>query len=327
MTELTRLQISELVRASLDDKDKLEPILLAQFIKHSHLKVQQDLMNIGIKAFTKSTILSGAIASCPSDMLKAPNSIIDVRASVGTRANNGGYIFSGGQTITITVLEPGDLTWTFSLSSSASYPTGSVISFDINAKTVSIGILNATTTIANLTTLFSTNLFLKNYFSAAFTGSGVVTLVGGSTNTGGTGSSTGWKPAREYSIEDFNRLSENTYLTPTSTAPAYKRNGDLEAGQVLEFLPGSVTYSKIQYYYLLTEMTADSSTSGLGEFEELLITDVTAKCYEKLKLLSNSQEKIADYERKRREVEKSYIGLLESRRADKLKLISNKPND
>lgn len=333
---LTRLQICDLVKATLDDKDKLEPLVMNQFVINSHRRVQLDLMSLGVKTFTKTSILTCApgFVACPSDMIALQDAIIDVRATTGARADFS-IITVGSQTITITLLEPGingnSTTIGIYDDLSSSPPTIIEQPSTTGLKNFTLYFNNGVTTLAQWASVFTTNLYLKQYYSIATTGAaGAVNIASLPIASGHPSHGTGndFIPAREYSIEDFARLSSNTFTSPGVNWITYKRVGDLNGAQQLFFNPPSVKYCELTYYYLLPEMSSDSTTSAFPpEYEELLIIDVTAKCYEKLKMMDFSPAKQAEYKSKQEQLETSYKRLFDERIRDKQRLLSEKPRD
>lgn len=331
MANLTQTQIRQYVRALVNENDfaELKDTLMNQMINHAIRKVQQDLINLGMKVFIKQAKSEGYIASVPTDLLNLPNAIIDIKASTGTKATYTAT-FDSGQTITVTVNEPGTGGdgWTITITDNNS-TTGALTNIDLSAKTATIGIDSGTTTIANLTTLFSTNVILLSLFTFSASGTGTITesVLPANMSVGSAGSGTGWLTAEEVSIEKFNRDSTNTYLAPTTTNIVYKRNGDQSSTQIIEFLPNTIKYSYIYYYYRLADLTADSDVSPIpSEYEELLIIDVAVKCYSRLRSMEGVQEKMVEYDRKIQALQGDYTNLLNTRQVDKIRIKSEDKN-
>jgi hypothetical protein len=284
-----------------------------------------------MKVFVKQKTLSGAVVAVPSDCLALPNAIIDIKASTGTRST-GTQAFSVGG-VTITVIEPGDNEWTITYVTDAllaSPYTPYVSAYNISAKTVTITMKTVATTGAQLATLATTDPVLATYLSFAYTITTAITLGATSVSvaTSVAGAGTGWQPTEECSIEDWNRLSSNTYLAPTTTNIIYKRNGDYNGTGTIEFLPVTVTYAYIYYYYKLADLTADTSSLPFpDEYEELLLTAVAIKCYSRLKFMAGVSEKAQEYLGKLQALNADYKNLLSDRVADKTRMLSDDPKD
>lgn len=321
MANLTQTQIRSLVRSYVNEDDfaELKDAFMNQLINHSIRKVQQDLINLGMKVFIKQTSLTGSVVACPSDLLNLPNAIIDIKASTGERG--GGTISTSGTggTITITPIEPGTTLWTINWS------TGSTLTLDIDpyAQTIGVQYISATSTNVQLVAALNANAIYRAYFLEATSNASNVLNPASQSSTIAAGTGTGWYPAIEVSIERWNRDSTNTYLAPTATNIIYKRNGDYNGAQILEFRPNTVTYSYIYYYYRLADLTSDSDVSPIpSEYEELLIIDVCIKCYHRLKQLEGVQEKTMEYDRKMSALINDYAELLKGRTIDKLRIKS-----
>lgn len=324
MANLTQTQIRQLVRAYVkeDDFAELKDAFLNQLINHSIRKVQQDLINLGMKVFIKQSSLTGSVVACPSDLLNLPNAIIDVKASTGARGGGSVITSTGGVTV-FTPIEPGNTAWVIT------WTAGSELSISINpsAQTFAITYNNGVTTNTLLAAGLNANAVFRAYFLEATVTNGSQMVNATGTSNIGAGSGNGWSPAVEVSIERWNRDNSNTYLAPTSTNITYKRNGDYNASQILEFRPNSVTYSYIYYYYRLADLTADSDTSPIpSEYEELLIIDVCIKAYHRLKSMEGIQEKTIDYDRKMSALMNDYAELLKSRTVDKVRIKSESKN-
>jgi len=327
---LTRLQIKDYTKAIIgeDDSKNIRNTLLNQFINFSIRELQQDLVKLGVKVFIKESYQSGRIATVPSDIMGMPNSIIAVLSSTGEKASVV-QSFTAVSAV-ITLVEPGDVEWTINLTTNSSYTIPALYSINYTTKTVTIYLYSGTTTGAALNTLFTTNLELKNLFDITITGSGAVTLPTTPTTvlhvTAGSG--IGWQPTVELSIETYNDIETNVFTQPTSYMPYYKRSSNASGTAKLEFLPKSVTYSKIDYYYKLADLTSDSDTVAIPlEYEEALIKLVAIKCYSKLKEMALADGKTVEYQNTILKLSDDYKQLLYSRQADKDRLLTQIPND
>ena len=311
---LTRTQIKDYIRSKLTELDNkvVTDGMLNIDVNLALRKVQRDIMALGIKQFTKTAYLTGVYSAVPSDMLAVPNSIIDMKCGSGVRSYGSGAIGTatgGDVTATITLKETG----TAGNGWSISYANGATASVTVSpsAKTVAITYVSTTTTVSALQTVLTADSLLNSLMTITLSGAtGAITInVEEPTpivTANGTG--TAFTPARELSIEDWNRVSNNTYLVPSTTEPAYVRKGDLTGLQYLSILPSSITYSSMEYYYRLADFSTDASTNPLPEeYEELLLMDMLTKTYTTLKQQALSQEKAVEYETKIKELEGKYM--------------------
>lgn len=329
---LTRLQIKDYVRAKLSELDsgKVKSAMLDVDINLAIRKVQKDLVSLGIKQFTKTAYLTGSIVSVPTDMLSAPNAIIDIKASAGTKNYFETAIATTNADIKVTAKEPGSVTNTTPIYFAVSCTSGATL-----AVTTTIGTTIVINVIANGTShtgleiiaLINADIIASKYITASLktgsTGVGIFNRSVGSTQlTSGTG--TGWYAAKELTVEDYNRVTSNTFLNPTTTEPGYNRKGDSSGSNIIEFLPVNITYSMINYYYRFADLSSDASTNPLpDEYEELVLMDVMAKTYESLKQIAESQNKAVEYETKVKEIETKYRNALAMSQVDKTRIQSN----
>ena len=288
-------------------------------------KVQNDLSTLGIKRFTKIGYLSTYLNTVPSDLLSRPNSIIDAKASTGTRATWTTAFTGDNNDLVFTAREPG----TSMNSYTVSFAGGSALAIATTSTGITITVVSTVTLVSAVKAAIEANTEAMKYLSVAYatgnTGAGTITItegIGIEPTTSGTG--TGWYNADEVSIEDYNRLSNNTYLTPSATSPVFVRMGDSSGTQIIEFLPITVTFAKIHYYYQLADLTADTDTIPLPiEYEELFLMDLMTKTYATLKQIAESQTKAVEYETKMKELEAKYINQLQAVTSDKIRMQSN----
>lgn len=332
MAKLTLTQIRDYVRSitGVMDSDIINTVTLNEDINLAQRKIQVDLLELGIKQFTKYKVSEGAFVIVPTDMIFHPNAIIDIEASDGTKATvNLADIFIGGQNIQITSLEPGSVWNNFEISlfNSGTTPEPSVLSYTVGldpAVNIQIGALATPTTVTKLLNLFATHQLLKNLFTiinAAPLTDTLVLLSGPGTGanvllSNGTGNS--WRPVEERSIERFNRIKNSSFQAGTALEPVYRRLGDNTANQTLEFFPRTILLNKIYYYYLLPDLVADTDISGLPtELEELLLIDAQRRIYIYMKERTKMMEQIQDYETKIASLSKRYQDSLLTSMQDK----------
>lgn len=326
---LTREQLRQLVRATVNQKDfdKLKDTVLNQYINFAVRQVQNDLMTVGSKTFIKQRWYSGSSVTLPSDLLSIPNSILSVKAS-GGQQSYGNHNFTVNSVL-ITVIEPGQSEWAITFTHNTAYTTPAITAFDYENKTMTIAMYSGTTTGTAIEAMILNDPRTSNVLDFYFTLKTLVTLNSSTVtvNTDG-GSGAGWVTAKEISIEEFDTITSNTYRTPTLNNVVYKRSADYYGVSALEFLPRTVTYSLISYYYRLTDSTADSDTIDIpDEYEELIVIAGATRCYSHLKARESVQEKIQEYDNKINALVNSYKLLLDSRVLDKTRLQSIEPKN
>ena len=337
MANLTRLQSRDYVRSKLSELDsqKVTDLMLNVDCNFALRKVQRDLMALGIKQFTKTSYLtsSGSVTAVPTDLLSIPNSIIDMKASTGTKNSFSTNIGTTNADITVTSREPGSVSNATPIYFSVSCTGGATLAVTVTVgATILIDVVaNGTShTGSNIIALINADSIASQYIVASTktgsTGAGVFDRSAASTQlTGGTG--TAWYPAKELSIEDFNRVSNNTYQVPSATDPAYCKMGGASGEQLIYFLPVTVTYMKIHHYYQLADFSADTTTNPLpAEYEELFLMDLLRKTYETLSRMAESQNKAVEYESKVKDLEAKYMTMLGVAAGDKQRLQSNDQN-
>lgn len=310
---LTRTQIKDYIRSKLTELDNkvVTDGMLNIDVNLALRKVQRDLMTLGIKQFTKTAYLTTAYNAVPSDMLSLPNAIVDMKCGTGARATIAkviGTATGGDLTATITMRETGTAGngWAIYFTNDA---TPQVV-VGTSTKQVVIAFTSTTTTVEALQALITADSLLNTWMTVTLSGAtGAITLGQEpmvATTVDGTG--TAFTPARELSIEDWNRVSNNTYLIPSSTEPAYVRKGDGSGNPYIHILPSSVTFSSMEYLYQLADFATDASTNPLPpEYEEFLLMDMLTKTYTTLKQQALSQEKAVEYETKIKELEGKYM--------------------
>ena len=326
---LTREQLRQLIRVTVNQKDfdKLKDTVINQYINFSVRQVQNDLMAVGSKVFIKQRWYSGSSLTLPSDMLSVPNALLSVKAS-GGQQSYGNHNFTVNSVL-ITVIEPGHSEWAITFTHNTSYTTPAITAFDYENKTMTIAMYSGTTTGTAIEAMILNDPRTSNVLDFYFTLKTLVTLNSSTVtvNTDG-GSGAGWVTAKEISIEEFDTITSNTYRTPTLNNVVYKRSADYYGVSALEFLPRTVTYSLISYYYRLTDSTADSDTIDIpDEYEELIVIAGATRCYSHLKARESVQEKIQEYDNKINALVNSYKLLLDSRVLDKTRLQSIEPKN
>lgn len=309
---LTRTQIKDYIRSKLTELDNkvVTDGMLNIDVNLALRKVQRDIMSLGIKQFTKTAYITGAYSAVPTDMLAVPNSIIDMRCGVGVRATIAGTFGTatgGNVTATILMRETGTAGngWGITFTTGAS----ATVTTDVGAKTVTVTVVSTTTTVSALQAILTADSMLNNYMTITLSGAtGAMTVSTSTLLTTASGTGAGHYPARELSIEDYNRVNSNTYLIPSITEPAFVRKGDSAGSQYISILPDTIDFATMEYRYKLADFSTDASTNPLPEeYEELLLMDMLTKTYTTLKQQALSQDKTVEYETKIKELEGKYM--------------------
>ncbi len=326
---ITRTQIRDYVRSKLGELDNkaVKTLMLDADINFSQRKVQKDLMPLGIKSFIKEAYNDNYIFTVPSDIMDVPNAIINLLTSTATPDSESTAFPGAKNDLTFTLREPNgypvEITFTPGTAVSVTYSWDAVYS----QHDFAVVLVSTTTTGTVLLAALQADLEFDNLISSSLKsgddGTGAITLEEGViiTLTGSTG---GWYPADEVSLEDFERMGANTYQVPSATKPIFVRKGDVDGVQTIEMRPFSILKSKLQYYYLLADLSSDSSTLGLRpDYEELFLTYLISKTYESLKQIAESKEKQLEYATKLKEYEDKYALSLQTLFQDKVRLQSN----
>lgn len=311
MGKLTRSQIRDYIRSITGEMDaeRINVATLNEDINLSQRRIQLDFAGEGFKQFTKTKFLDGYIALTPDDMLFHPNAVIDLEASAGVRPS-ATYTFEDTN-LKVEYLEPSTAGngWVITFQHNSAGTDPYVESFSLSAKTMTINVKSGVTKVSAVIDLFETEFLLSKFFIASSTDEVEAFVIDGSseniTLSGGT--TTGWKPAEERSIERFNRIKNVTFQAGTADEPVYKRVGDTFANQTIEFSPATIKYSKIYYHYIIPDLTSDSDVSGLPvELEGLLLTEIQRRVYIYLKQQSSSDAENIQYQKEVADLEVKY---------------------
>lgn len=322
---MNRLQIREMVAVTigLTEYEHIRDTLCNQLINYSNRKVQMDLLKLGFKGINKKAVYSGSIVDAPADMLAIPNAIIQVKSAIGTRgtasvtlnpngANNSVCIFS----LIEPCIEPTTLT----------FVSGGAHACTVVGRAVTIT-YKSTDTIAQLMAFLNEDPAFRSVFLyASASNSGLVPDLQEIVTLTGTGA--GWRVTNEVSIEEFEELKTNEFKKPTALSPVYRQVGDTSAIRTLEISPDSTTSALLIYHHRLADMASDTEESPIpAEYEDLLITDVSIRCFGILKVVDGLNVKIPEYTNRVTELTNDYQALLESKFGDKVRLLTDKPND
>lgn len=319
---MTRLQISDLVRATLGELDskKIEQGLLNAYINFGQRKVQLDLNpELGMKTFTKEGVLYGSTPSIPTDLLMTNDSIIKIKSGIGVKAS--GTLIVDAETpneynITITALNAGSI-WNYTLE--IRDDDAKPLDYSLSGTTITVKVnitsgLVTTNDIVNMLNNISIPAGVTavegvyDYFTFTTTTANVKPITVGSITLTTGANPTAYYPSREMTIEEYIDMPYDTYNVPTITTPRFVRRGDTSASQTIQFLPNTINYSVIYYRYKSSDLTTDTSVLTLpSEYEELLIDKIMVKCYEVLKANAESQAKQVEYATKLSEYENSYL--------------------
>lgn len=309
------------------DSGKLKEAGLIESFNLAKDRVQGDTMDIAFKQYQKTAFLSGAVVQVPSDMLVAPNSIIDVLTSNGVKASYTKNYTTPTADITYTAVTPGTGGNSIVLTldgTAVSVPTVSV-AFSAGAVNISVDFNSGVDTCNEIIAAVNAHPIASLYVVASTTTGSALPVPSSGTGvnlSGGTGS--GFTPCDELSIEDFSRTQNNTYQVGSLTQPFYTRTGGTAADQILKFYPATIEFVQLIYKYRLADVSATTDTLTVpNEYIDLLYKDVLTRCYMQLKAQADSQQEAVEYEKKAMELEQGYTKSLQTEVLEKRRMKSN----
>ncbi len=322
---MIRSKIREMVGVTigLTEYEHIRDTLCDQIINYGIRRAELDLLKLGFKGFTKKVVYSAPVFDAPSDLLAIPNSIIEVKVGAGTRGLSSVTLNPNGLNNSVcvfTLIEPTEETVTVSFTSGGAPACTSVgrivrITYDSGG------------TVAQLMTFLNSNPVFRGLFLYA-SASNASVIPDLQEDVAITGTGFGWRVAKEVSIEDYDDLSSNEFKRATALTPVYKRTGDVDGVHTIELSPDTITSVMMTYHYRLADMSYDSEESPIpAEYEELLIADVSARCYSVLKTVEGLNMKVPEYTNRIAELRADYQLLLEAKFGEKVRLLNTKPND
>lgn len=330
---LTLSQIEQYVRAETKELDsqRVDSEQIKRYVNFEQLKVQNELAQINFKYFTKTLVNTGATFAEPSDLLQVPNSVINLLASTGTRASKTVSYTSPTGNLIHTYKQPGTAGNSVSIICDASTyatPSAGTVSCLLVGGTFYIDFASGSLTGSQIVALFNADPIYSQYFTCS-TGYGsavIVPSVGTSTTlTGGTG--TNYYPSKEVSLQDFVRIEANAFKAPSSTSPAYRRIGNAN-GKLVEVLPNTVTYTQLEYYYRLADLSATTDTLKVpAEIEELVLLGVQSRVYEKIGNDAKKAEVDNQYEVRFKKYVEGFINTRQSQVQEKTRIESSDINN
>lgn len=329
MAELTLKQAKDYVRSKVKElkNDAVVDNMLTIDFNLAVVKVQSDLMEIGIKDYLKTEYFEGPIVELPSDIMPIPNAVRDIRASAGTKAYIPTSIPGDDHDLTFTAVQPGtpgngiEIVYV----DDGTEPLA-VTSVDVVNKEITIGFdssLPAEERTAQLAMdAINAHILASSLITASLkTGSnGTGVIVAGSwTTANGTG--TGWKPADEKGVKDSNRMEDNYIEAGSASFPKYVIKGDTAERKIVEFYPKTIKYSEIIYYYTISEMDSDTDILGIPlQFRELVLIEVIRKAYETLDMIEKMASRNAEYQMKLGKIYENYQAGLKASIAEKQRI-------
>lgn len=324
MANLTFNQFEGFVRAYFDalDNSKVGQQEVLIWCSLAQRKVQQDINNLGIKKFIKTSYNTGGEFLEPSDISNLPNAIVDMLASSSSTRASGVYGGANPNRITYFYLQPGTAGNGILINhDSGTYGTpASGVQCVLAGGTFYIDYASGQT-YSQIAAALNADPLFSQYFNAASTSSNIpsqsqvnITLAGGS--------GTGWAPAIEISIENYIRQPNNPYLAPSAAEPKYCLYGVATGARLIRFLPNNITYSMMTYRYRLANVALTGSLSVPEEFEELVILEVSKKMGDKLGLPDKVKEFEAKYAEQLGLLQKSYQDLLGGQVQEKVRLVT-----
>lgn len=328
---LTLTQIEQYVRAETDELDsqRVDSEQIKTYVNWEQLRVQNELSQVNFKYFTKTAVNTGATFTEPTDLLQVPNSVINLLASTGTRAYYTISYTVPTASITHTYKEPGTAGNSVTLSldggtlSGATLSAGSVLC-ELSGGTFTIN-FGSGSTITQIVSGLNADPVYSQYFvcSSGTSGSTVPVPSVGTNATLANGTGSNYYPAKEVSIQDFVRIESNAYKAPSSTSPAYRRIGNAN-GKLIEVLPSTVTYTQLEYYYRLADLSATTDTLKVpAELEELVLLGVQARIYEKVGNNDKKSQMNNEWELRWKKYLENYAGKRENEVTEKQRIESS----
>jgi len=327
-------EITSYVRAKLSELDnqKVTPLLLLKDTNLSARDVQKDILPLCLNYYNREVYNSDSTFSIPSDLMSVPNALKDLKVANGTKGTGVFTSASGSNNnFTITARQPGTAAYTVRLINTASIAQSPTVTYDDVNSRYDVLIEDTVTTANSVLTALNTNPHFSERLLAELSqalGTGAIVLNGVSgTNTiaynAGTGS--GWVMARQLSLEDFNRVSNNYFQQPTTTDPVFTITGGVSgSGRAIRILPETMYWSLLQYIYVVADMTADSSILDLPpEYDKLYLEKVMALTYKTLMDIENSKQQALEYQTQMKLYQGNYETLLGSILGEKMRLQSN----
>jgi hypothetical protein len=292
----------------------------------AQVKVEGDLMEIGIKQFTKTALLEGPKVLLPADLMPTPNAIKDIRAAAGVRAYITTNLTGDNNDLKFTAVEPG----TTGNGISVVYVedpdyTGdmAVQSVNFSTRTITVIFNNENGEVAeDLMNAINNHLLASSLVTASLKdGNDGTGTLADNTATLANGTGTGWKPADEKTVKDSNRMEENYIEAASENYPKYVIKGNLNEARMLEFYPKTITWSELIYDYTIAEMTEDTDTLTIPlQYRELVLIEVIRKAYESLDMTDKMATRTAEYNAKLSKVYDNYQKGLNTSLSEKLRI-------
>ena len=340
MADITLLHGKQYVRAKVKElkADELHDVMLTIDFNLAVDKVQQDLIDIGIKQWTKTAYLTGPICSAPTDLMPIPNAIRDMKTSGGVKATLSTNLTGTHNDITYTAREPGTPGNSINiiyLDSTALSNLTVVTNYASSPKTITVyfdsGLpadeISASLVVAAINADVLASTLVSAALKTSNDGTGAIIAMSSTALSGGSGS--GWKPADEIDIIKKNRIDGDYIQQPTLNFPKYCLIGDSATTPVrkIEFLPKTITYSIIEYWYSIAEMTADTDYINIPhQYRDFVYMEVIRKAYETLEMTSKRDNMALMYAAKLNELEKKYQKSLSATVQEKMRLESSDVN-
>lgn len=329
MADITLKQAKDYVRSKVKElkNDAVVDNMLTIDFNLAVVKVQGDLMEIGIKDYLKTTYLEGAKVQLPSDIMPIPNAVRDIRASAGVKAYISTSIPGDDHDLTFTAVEPGTPGngITIIYVDNGTEPLA-VTDVNMSTKVITVG-FDSSLPAEERTAQLAMDAINNHIMASALI---TVTLKTGSDGTGvivansvttANGTGTGWKPADEKGVKDSNRMEDNYIEAGSASFPKFVIKGDPNERKIIEFYPKSIKYCEIIYFFTISEMDSDTDVLGIPlQFRELVLIEVIRKAYEALDMTDKMAVRNAEYEMKLGKIYQNYQQGLNASIAEKKRI-------
>lgn len=299
--------------------------MIVSFLNNGKNKVQRDLMEINPNLFRRSAYLEGSLVSLPSDIMEIPDAIIDLKCSIGTVRPSYNFVFTGADNdILITARQPGTPNNTCSVAFVDGLTSGYSYQITYTSEYIWSIVINFSPGIVTNTLIAAINddpavskLIIAS--SSEGTGLGTITLGVGVSNPLAGGVGTGYYPSDYLTLQEFNRHKSISLLTPTYKNPKYTLSGsyDSDRARLIEMFPRNITYSELDYYFSVPDVSDDTDTFKMPSYyDDLVLYDALHNCYDILLRDAEDEKKKVEYLKQIQSLEDGYKSRIGMKAAD-----------
>lgn len=324
---MTRAEIKQLLTNEMgqEQADLLNDEYLNRIIDLCIKQIQSDLQRIGNKYFTKTHYFTNYLFVLPNDFMGVPNTVVSLKASVGTPGTNN-IETDAGNFLKLTLREPSTTGWVVYF-----IPAGSPsISFDLatNPKSLTIYYKSMVTTHLQIIDLLAGTPEFAYHFVPATTDSpsGVCNPTFLALGFTLTGTSSGYLPAKEISIEELDRLYTSIFKVPSDQKLYYTVITNESNEKYIQIFPNKKMYGQLSYFYLLEKVTDDITDIGIPElYFPAFYSLLKMTALDKIRANNHDQSKEAEYRTNYETLKRSYQESITGYQQDKTTLKVEEP--